>query len=137
MVVDRGAAAIDFYRSVLGATVRLRRDGPGGVVEHAELQIGDSVIMLSDEFPELGMRAPAAFGGCAIALRVYVEDVDSAFERAVQAGAQPLRAVENVFYGDRTGEFEDPFGHRWAVSTHVEDVPADEKIRRARADTAG
>jgi PhnB protein len=131
LIVDGAAAAIDFYSAVLGASERGRMPAPGGKVGHAELEIGDSLIMLADEFPEMGARSPKAFGGSPVSLHVYVEDVDSVFERATEAGAKATRPVEDRFYGDRTGQFEDPFGHRWDVSTHVEDVPPDEMAKRA------
>jgi PhnB protein len=131
LMIDGAGAAIDFYRSVLGATERMRMDAPGGKVGHAELQIGESVIMLADEFPDMGARGPKAIGGTPVSLHVYVEDVDDVFERAVAAGATTTRPVEDRFYGDRTGQFEDPFGHRWDVATRVEDVPPDEMAKRA------
>jgi PhnB protein len=111
----------------------MRMDAPGGKVGHAELLIGDSLLMLADEFPEMGNRSPKTVGGTPVMISLYVDDVDAVFDRAVQAGAKPLRAVEMQFYGDRTGQFEDPFGHRWSVATHVEDVPPDEMQRRAQA----
>jgi len=129
--IDGAAKAIDFYRDVLGATERMRMDGPDGKVGHAELQIGESVIFLADEYPDMGYVGPKTIGGTPVFLNVYVEDVDATFERATKAGAKVLRAVENQFYGDRNGQFEDPFGHRWSVSTHVEDVPPDEMAKRA------
>lgn len=129
--VDGAGEAIDFYESVFGATVRTRMDQPDGRVGHAELQFGDSVVMLADEFPEMGIRGPKALGGSPVTLSVYVEDVDTVVEKAVAAGAKLLREVKDEFYGDRSGQFEDPFGHRWSVATHVEDVPPDEMQRRA------
>jgi PhnB protein len=131
LAIDGASEAIDFYCAVFGATERMRMDGPGGKVGHAELQIGDSVIMLADEYPEMGHMGPKAYGGTPVTLSVYVEDVDAAFDRAVSLGAKTLRPVENQFYGDRSGQFEDPFGHKWNVATHVEDVPPDEMDRRA------
>jgi PhnB protein len=131
LCVDGASAAIDFYRSVLGATERTRMTGPDGKVGHAELQLGDSVIMLSDEYPDMQVRGPKAVGGTPVTVHVYVEHVDEVFDRAVKRGARPLRPVENQFYGDRSGQFEDPFGHRWNVASHVEDVPPDEMQRRA------
>jgi PhnB protein len=133
LIVDGASAAIDFYTSVLGATERMRMPAPEDKVGHAELEIGDSVIMLADESPEMDARGPRTVGGTPVSLHVYVEDVDSVFERAVQAGAKALRPVEDRFYGDRSGGFEDPFGHRWDVATHVEDVPANEMQKRAAA----
>ena len=133
LIVDGAGAAIDFYCSVLGATERVRMPGPDGRVGHAELQLGDSMIMLADENAQMDVRGPRAIGGTPVSLHVYVEDSDAVFERAVQAGARALRAVEDRFYGDRSGQFEDPFGHRWDVSTHVEDVPPEEMSKRAAA----
>ncbi len=131
LCVDGAGDAIEFYGSVLGTTERVRMPGPEGKIGHAELQLGDSVIMLSDEFPEMGGRSPRTVGGSPVIVSVYVEDVDAVFDRAVQAGATAVRAVETQFYGDRSGQFEDPFGHQWSVATHVEDVPPDEMERRA------
>lgn len=131
LCVDGANAAIEFYETVLGATERVRMGAPQGKVGHAELQIGDSLLMLADEFPEMGTRSPKALGGTPVTINLYVEDVDAVFGRAVQAGAKVLRPIENQFYGDRAGQFEDPFGHRWSIATHVEDVPPDEMERRA------
>ncbi|MDP8992995.1 MAG: VOC family protein [Actinomycetota bacterium] len=129
--VDGAGAAIDFYTTVLGATERVRMPAPDGKVGHAELMIGDSVIMLADEFPDMGAPSPRSLGGTPVTMNVYVEDVDAVYERAMQAGAKALGPVQDQFYGDRSGQFEDPFGHRWNVATHVEDVPPDEMARRA------
>jgi PhnB protein len=131
LIVDGASSAIDFYRSVLGVTERLRMPGPDGRVGHAELELGDSLIMLADEHPEMDIRGPRAFGGSPVSLHVYVEDADAAFQRAIELGAKTLRPVEDRFYGDRVGRFEDPFGHRWDVATHVEDVPPEEMSKRA------
>jgi PhnB protein len=131
LCVDGAAAAIEFYTAVLGATERMRMPGPGGTVGHAELEIGDSMVMLSDEFLERNVRGPKTIGGSPVTLTVYLPDVDAVFARAIEAGARSLRPVETQFYGDRTGQFEDPFGHRWSVSTHVEDVSPEEMGRRA------
>jgi PhnB protein len=133
LIIDGAGAAIDFYRSVLGARERMRMPAPDGRVGHAELEIGDSLIMLADEFPEMEARGPKAVGGTPVSLHVYVEDADGVFDRAIQAGARALQAVEDKFYGDRSGQFEDPFGHHWSVATHVEDVPPDEMAARAAA----
>ena len=130
LIVDGAAAAIDFYASVFGATERMRMDAPEGRVGHAELEIGDSVIMLADEHPEMNARGPRSVGGTPVSLHMYVEDVDGVFERAVEAGAKSVRPVEDQFYGDRLGSFEDPFGHHWSVATHVEDVSPDEMSKR-------
>jgi PhnB protein len=106
-------------------------DGPGGTVGHAELVIGGSTVMLADEHPEMGFRSPKTIGGTPVSLVLYVEDVDTTFRRAVDAGAKSQRPVENQFYGDRMGTLEDPFGHVWSVATHVEDVSPEEMGRRA------
>jgi PhnB protein len=131
LYIEGASAAIDFYTKVLGATEVVRMDGPDGKVGHAELKIGDSVIMLADAFPDMGSKSPKAYGGTPVSLYVYVEDVDSVFAQAVGAGATEVRPVENQFYGDRSGGFEDPFGHQWYVATHVEDVPPEEMEKRA------
>jgi PhnB protein len=133
LIVDGASAAIDFYTSVLGATERMRMSAPGDKVGHAELEIGNSVIMLADESPDMGAHSPRTVGGTPVSLHVYVEDADSTFERAVEAGAKVMQPVEDKFYGDRSGSFEDPFGHRWHVATHVEDVPPSEMEKRAAA----
>lgn len=130
LTVDGAADAIEFYRRVLGAEVRMRMDGPDGKVGHAELTLGDSVLMLSDEFPDMGFRAPGAVGGSPVMVNMYLPDVDDAFARALAAGAKELRPVADQFYGDRSGQFEDPWGHRWNVATHVEDVSEEEMARR-------
>ena len=130
LIVDGASAAIDFYKSVLGATERMRMGGSEGKVGHAELEIGDSVVMLADEHPEMDARGPKSVGGTPVTLHVYVEDADGVFERAIEAGAKALRPVEDQFYGDRLGSFEDPFGHQWNVATHVEDVPPEEMSKR-------
>jgi PhnB protein len=129
--VEGAGAAIDFYAKVLGAEERMRMAGPEGKIGHAELQIGDSMIMLSDTFPDMGAPSPKQLGGSPVTMTVYVEDVDDVYERALKEGATSVRPVEDQFYGDRTGQFEDPFGHRWHVSTHVEDVSPEEMEKRA------
>jgi PhnB protein len=131
LIIDGASAAIDFYSKVFGATERVRMPDPDGRIGHAELQLGDSVIMLADEYPEMGIRGPKAVGGTPVTISVYVEDVDGVFDRAVELGAKALRQVEDQFYGDRSGQFEDPFGHRWSVASHIEDVPPDEMAKRA------
>jgi PhnB protein len=133
LVIDGAADAIEFYKSVLGATERMRMDGPDGRVGHAELMLGESVIMIADEYPDMGYVGPRKIGGTPVALHVYVDDVDATYAKALAAGAKEERAVEDQFYGDRSGTFEDPWGHRWSVGTHVEDVPPDEMARRAEA----
>jgi PhnB protein len=104
--------------------------GPDGKVGHAELTVGDSVIMLADEFPEMGVVGPKTVGGTPVTIHVYVEDVDVVFDRALKAGASALRPVEDKFYGDRGGEFQDPFGHHWSIATHKEDLTPEEMERR-------
>jgi PhnB protein len=130
LYVDGAQAAIDFYTAVLGAGVRMTMPGPDGKIGHAELNIGDSVIMLADEFPEMGARGPKSIGGSPVAIHVYVDDVDATVEKALNSGAVALRPVEDKFYGDRGGEFEDPFGHRWSIASHVEDLTPEEMERR-------
>jgi PhnB protein len=133
LIVDGAARALEFYRKVFGATEKMRMPGPGGKVGHAEITIGDSMIMLADEHPEMGARGPRAFGGSPIAVMVYVADVDAVVAAATAAGARVVRPVEDQFYGDRMGTIEDPFGHQWHVATHKEDVPPEEMARRAAA----
>ena len=123
--------AIEFYKAVFGATERGRMPAPGGMVGHAELVVGDSVIMLSDEFPEMGNVSPTTVGGTPVTISVYVEDVDAVFDKAISLGATAERPVETQFYGDRSGLFVDPYGHRWNVASHVEDVPPEEMGKRA------
>ena len=133
LAIDGAGAAIGFYTKVLGATERMRIPAPGGKVGIAKLQIGDSLINVSDESPDRGHPGPGAIGGTPVSLNVYVADADATFERAVAAGAKPLQPVENQFYGDRIGRFEDPWGHHWAVATHVEDVSPEELAKRREA----
>jgi len=133
ITVDGAAAAIEFYKSVLGATERGRLPGPDGRIGHAELTMGDSLIMLSDAFPDMGIRDPKDIGGTPVTLSVYVEDVDDVFARALAAGATEQRPVQNQFYGDRSGQFVDPWGHRWNVASRVENVSPEEMERRAAA----
>ena len=131
--VDGAAAAIEFYEKVLGAKERMRMDAAEGKLGHAELELGDSLIMLADEFPEMGVRSPKTIGGTPVTISVYVDDVDAVFDAALAAGATSVRAVEDQFYGDRSGQFEDPFGHRWNIATHVEDVAPEEMEKRMAA----
>jgi PhnB protein len=135
--IEGAAAAIDFYRTVFGATERVRMGSPDGKIGHAELDIGTGVVMLADVFPDMGGKSPKMIGGTPVTLMVYVEDVDACFERALEAGATATRKVEDQFYGDRAGTFEDPFGHLWHVATHVEDVPEEEMKKRAAAVMGG
>jgi PhnB protein len=133
LIVKGAADAIEFYQRAFGATEMLRMADPQGRIGHAEIRIGDSVIMLADEHPAMGYRSPRALGGSSVSILLYLEDVDAVFARAVKAGAKALRPVTNQFYGDRSGTLEDPFGHVWTIATHVEDVPPEEMKRRAEA----
>lgn len=132
LVVKGASRALDFYKQAFGATELLRMDGPDGSIGHAEIKIGDSPVMLADEHPQMGFRSPQTLGGAGVSLMIYVENVDEVFPRALAAGAKELRAVQNQFYGDRSGTLEDPFGHVWTISTHVEDIPEDEMLRRSQ-----
>ena len=133
IVVHNAAEAIDFYKRAFGATEMLRLAAPGGKIGHAEIKIGDSVIMLADEHPEMGARGPRAIGGTPVSIVLYVDDVDAVATRVVKAGAKQTRPVADQFYGDRAGSFEDPFGHQWHVHTHVEDVSSEEIEKRMAA----
>jgi PhnB protein len=136
LIVDGAAAAIDLFTELFGAAERFRIPGPDDRIGHAELQLGDSVIMLADEHPEMDILGPTKVGGTPITVSVFVDDVDAVFTAALKAGSTALREPADQFYGDRSGQFEDPFGHRWSISTHIEDVPPDEVMRRA-AEMAG
>ena len=125
LAVDDAAAAVAFYKQAFGATEVMRMPAPGGKIGHAEIEIGGSRIMLADEHPEMGFRGPKAYGGSPVGLHLYVDDVDAVARQAVAAG------VKDQFYGDRTGSFEDPFGHVWHIATHKEDLAPDELKRRA------
>jgi len=131
LCVRRAAQAIEFYKKAFLATERMRIAQPDGRVGHAELQVGDSVIMLSDEFPEIGARSPQSLGGSPVSIHLYVEDADAIFSQAVAAGAKIKRPIADQFYGDRLGGVEDPFGHTWWISTHKEDLSPQEIERRA------
>ena len=133
LIVDGAAAAIEFYKTVFGAAERFRLASPGGRIGHAELAIGSSVIMLADEHPEMGARGPRSVGGSPVGLHLYIADVDAVTARAIEAGAKLLQPIEDKFYGDRLGTIEDPFGHKWYISTHIEDLSPEEIGRRAAA----
>ena len=137
LAIDGASDAIEFYKQIFGAEERFRMPQPDGTIGHAELQLGDSVIMMSDAFPEMGVVDPKKLGGSPITLTVYVDDVDATFGDAIKAGAKQLQPVEDKFYGDRAGQFEDPWGHRWNVMSHVEDVSPEEMEKRAAAFAAG
>lgn len=133
-LIVRGAArAIDFYRQAFGATELLRIPGPNNTIGHAEIKIGDSVIMLADEMSNGQYRSPESVGGSPVSLMIYIEDVDKMFARAMSLGSKEIRAVQDQFYGDRSGNLIDPFGHVWTVATHVEDVAPEEMQRRMDA----
>ncbi|MEO7917416.1 MAG: VOC family protein [Dokdonella sp.] len=132
LTVDNAAKAIDFYTEAFGAT-ELFRLPMGDMIGHAEVTIGDTHIMLSDEFPEMNIKGPTARGGPTAAFMIYVEDADAAFAKAIKAGAKQDRAVENQFWGDRMGSVFDPFGHKWSLATHVEDVAPEEMQKRMAA----
>ncbi len=130
----RGAAsALEFYKKAFGATEVMRLAQPDGRVGHAEIRIGESVIMLADEFPEMGVRSPQSLGGSPVTIHFYVDDVDALAKQAVAAGATLQRPVADQFYGDRSGSLVDPFGHVWMIATHKEDVSPEEMQRRAAA----
>jgi PhnB protein len=133
LIIKGAANALEFYKKAFGATEIMRIPAPGGTVGHAEIKIGHAIIMLADEFPEMNCKSPEAYGGSPVSMMVYVPDVDKFVKRAVDAGAKLVRPVENKFYGDRAGSLEDPFGHQWHFSTHVEDVRPDEMAKRAEA----
>lgn len=137
LTVKGAAAAIDFYKSVFGASERMRLEAACGRIAHAEVQIGDAVVMLADEWPEMDCKGPEAFGGSPVSLFVYVDDVDATADLAVAAGASLKQAPKDEFWGDRMGTVVDPFGHVWLIATHVEDVPEDELSRRAEAAMRG
>ncbi len=130
LIVDGAADAIEFYEKGLGASELMRLPGPGGKLMHAEIQVGNSRIMLADEVPEMGFRGPKTLGGAAVSICLYVEDVDSLFQQAVDAGATQLRPLQDQFYGDRSGTLQDPFGHVWTMATHVEDLTPEQIAER-------
>ena len=132
LAVDDAAAAIDFYKKAFGATERSRMDAPGGKIGHAELEIGDSVFMLSDPFPQSSVKSPKEAGTTTSSIFMYSEDVDAAIERAVEAGATIEQEPTDMFWGDRFGSVADPFGHRWAIATHIEDVSPEEMAERGK-----
>lgn len=131
--VNDAAAAIEFYKTGFGATELMRLPGPDGKIGHAEVKIGNAIVMLADEAPNVGHLSPTTLGGSTVKLHMYVEDVDAFFETAVAAGGKVLMPPADQFYGDRSGRLEDPFGHVWLVSTHVEDVSPEEMQKRMEA----
>jgi PhnB protein len=133
LIVKGAASAIEFYKKAFGATEVMRMAQPDGRIGHAEIQIGNSRVMLADEFPEMGYSAPQGNGRNGVTLHLYVEDVDRVARQAVSAGAKELKPVQDQFYGDRSGVFNDPFGHCWNISTHKEDLSMEEIGKRAQA----
>jgi PhnB protein len=133
LTVKGAAEAIEFYRKAFGATELSRFVDTGGRIGHAELQIGNSRIMLSDEYPETGILSPLSLGGSSVAIHLYVDNVDTVARQAIAGGATVVRPVESQFYGDRAGKIQDPFGHIWWIATHVEDLSPEEAHRRATA----
>jgi PhnB protein len=133
LAVDDAAEAIEYYKKAFGAKERVRMDGPDGKIGHAELEIGDSLVMLSDPFPQASMRPPKELGGTSASVFMYVEDVDAVVKQAVDAGATVTMEIADQFWGDRFGSVQDPFGHLWSIATHVEDVPPEEMAERAKA----
>lgn len=131
LAVDDASAAIDFYQSAFGAEERARTSGPGGSIMHAELAIGDSLVMLSDPFPMASAKPPKELGGTSVSIFVYVEDIDAVYKQAIDAGASSLMEPDDMFWGDRFGAVSDPFGHSWTIATHVEDVPPEELEKRS------
>jgi PhnB protein len=131
LIVKGAAQALEFYKKALGATEVMRMDDPSGKLMHAEIKIGDSMIMLADEFPEMGAKSPQTLGGSPVGLCVYVPNVDQQFQQAIAAGAKEERPVKDQFYGDRSGTLRDPFGHQWTIATHTEDLTPEEIGKRA------
>jgi PhnB protein len=133
-LIVRGAAnALEYYKKAFGATELFRFPGEDGTIGHAEMRIGEGIVMLADEAPEMGYKSPQAFGGTPVSLMFYVPDVDARFAQAIAAGGTVQRAVKDQFYGDRSGTLVDPFGHVWTIATHAEDVSPDEMRKRMRA----
>jgi PhnB protein len=133
LAINDGARALEFYKKAFGATEKYKLMMPDGRLGHAEIRLGDSLIMLADEFPEFGGKSPQTLGGSPVSIHLYVEDVDAFFQRALAAGAKERKPVKDQFYGDRSGQLEDPFGHLWWVATHKEDVAPDEMQKRVQA----
>jgi len=133
LIVKGAARALAYYKKAFGATELMRFEGPGDKIGHAEIKIGDSIIMVADEHPEMGARSPETIGGSPVGLCLYVPDVDAQFSQAIAAGGKEVRPVKDQFYGDRSGTLTDPFGHQWTISTHIEDVSQEECHRRMMA----
>jgi PhnB protein len=133
IVVAGAGKAIDFYKKALGAEEKMRFPGPDGTVMHAEIRIGDSIIMLGDEMPGQGGKGPKSYGGTPVSFFIYSENVDAAWKRAVDAGGKPIMPLADQFWGDRAGCFEDPFGHRWWLAQHIQDMTPEELRKSADA----
>ena len=133
LVIKNAAAAIEFYKKAFGAVELFRMPAPGSKIRHAEIKIGDSPVMLADEYPDMGFKGPESFGGTPVSLMIYVDDVDKIYPQAIAAGGKELRPLQNQFYGDRSGTLIDPFGHVWMIGTHVEDISEEELAKRAEA----
>ena len=133
LCIKNAADAIEFYKKAFGAVEVMRMAAPDGRIGHAEIKIGDSHLMISDEYPEMNFRSPQTIGGSPVFLMVYVEDVDAVVQQSIDTGATLQRPIADQFYGDRTGSVEDPFGYTWFLSTHIEDVPLEELEKRAAA----
>ena len=131
LAVEDASAAIDFYQRAFGAKERARMSGPGGSIMHAELEIGDSVLMLSDPFPQASTEPPKKLGGTSVNLMTYVEDTDAAYKQAIDAGATSMMEPDDMFWGDRFSLVQDPFGHTWTIATHIEDVSPEEMQKRS------
>jgi len=130
LIVKGGVQALEFYKKAFGAEELFRMPVPDGKIGHAEFKIGDSIIMLADEYPDMGYKSPQAYGGSPIGLMIYVKDVDAQFPKALAAGGKVLKPLQDQFYGDRSGTLTDPFGHVWTISTHKEDLSPEEIDRR-------
>jgi PhnB protein len=130
LIVKGAARALAYYKKAFGATELMRFEGPGDKIAHSEIKIGDSIIMVADEHPEMGYRSPETLGGSPVGLCLYVPDVDALFSQAIAAGGKEVRPLKDQFYGDRSGTLTDPFGHQWTISTHIEDVSQEECHRR-------
>lgn len=136
LIVNQATHAIEFYKKAFGAIELMRLADDTGKIAHAEIKIGNSPIMLADEFPEMGFRSPQSLGGSPVTIMLYVDNVDDQFSQALAPGANPLRPVEDQFFGDRSGTLSDPFGHVWTIATHIEDVSPEEINRRFNAYTS-
>lgn len=133
LIVNGASAAIEFYKKIFGAKVVMKMQHPGGKIGHSELKIGDAKFMLADEYPEMDARSPEAYGGTPVSIHLYIKNVDGVVAKAVSAGAKLVRPVADMFYGDRCGTLMDPWGHKWHVSTHIEDVSPSALKKRAAA----